>query len=83
LVIRFNLSKSFNYTPYLFSKKVEKTTRYRDNFFIVCGLRLFCAHIPSEEDIKAEVKLESAQKQRPVNILLNMDGGVQTGIRLV
>jgi len=25
--------------PYLFSKKVEKTTLYRDNFFIVCGLR--------------------------------------------
>jgi hypothetical protein len=25
LVSRFNLSKSFNYTPYLFSKKVEKT----------------------------------------------------------
>jgi hypothetical protein len=31
--------KSFNYTPYLFSKKVEKTALYRDNFFIVSGLR--------------------------------------------
>jgi hypothetical protein len=31
-------------------------------------------HSPSEEDIQAEVKLESAQKQRPVNILLNKDG---------
>ncbi len=30
--------KSFNYTPYLFSKKVEKTALYRDNFFIVSGL---------------------------------------------
>jgi hypothetical protein len=30
--------KSFNYIPYLFSKKVEKTALYRDNFFIVCGL---------------------------------------------
>jgi hypothetical protein len=32
LVSRFNLLKSFNYTPYLFSKKVEKTALYRDNF---------------------------------------------------
>jgi hypothetical protein len=32
--------KSFNYTPYLFSQKVEKTALYRDNFFIVCGLRV-------------------------------------------
>jgi hypothetical protein len=30
--------KSFNYIPYLFSKKVEKTALYRDNFFSVCGL---------------------------------------------
>ncbi len=38
LVSCFNLSKSFNYTSYLFSKIVEKTTLSRDNFFIVCGL---------------------------------------------
>ncbi len=38
-VSRINLSKSFNYTPYLFSKKVEKTALFIDNLFIVCGLR--------------------------------------------
>ena len=38
MVSRFNLLKSFNYTPYLFSKKVDNTALYRDNFFIVCGL---------------------------------------------
>jgi hypothetical protein len=27
--------------PYLFSKKVEKTTLSRDYFFIGCGLRSF------------------------------------------
>jgi hypothetical protein len=36
--------KSFNYTPYLFSKKVEKTALYRDNFFIVSGLELPLYH---------------------------------------
>jgi hypothetical protein len=38
LASRFNLSTSFNYTPYLFSKKVEKATLSRNHFFIVCGL---------------------------------------------
>ncbi len=39
MVNHFNISKSYNYATYLFSKKVEKTTLFRDNFFIVCGLR--------------------------------------------
>ncbi len=39
---------------------------------------MLCTYIPSEEDVKAEVKLESAQKQGPVNILLNMDSGGHT-----
>jgi hypothetical protein len=37
--------KSFNYTPYLFSKKVENTALYRDNFFIVSGLCTAPCHL--------------------------------------
>ncbi len=40
LVRGFNLSKSFNYTPYLLFKKVEKTTLSRDHFLIGYGLRV-------------------------------------------
>jgi hypothetical protein len=39
--------KSFNYTPYLFSKKVENTALYRDNFFIVSGLWYYACGAPS------------------------------------
>ncbi len=38
LVRLFNLTKSFNYMLYLFSKKLKKTTLYRDHFFLGCRL---------------------------------------------
>ncbi len=39
LVSHFNLSKSLNYAPYLFSKNVEKTTLSRDHCVIDYRLR--------------------------------------------